>query len=617
MSFSYNTLPLEYFKTTAFEMDCEFDPSNTDAIRNHYRIQGRGFLNLSTFTGYNSTGAALAAAKAQLTSPRKALLYKIGTSTIVSVPAGGDAKTGPIVTARVVDVNTGMFYVEIDVECWTVDCDSACPGTRNPVVSLRWTQTESFDDAWYSNLRTKGLLIVRADLRQSADNFRPLATPGLLPDYRRLSASYTLSPDGLQLEFEFNDKEEQCLPPAPAVKASGTYTVRLEKPGAKRIGTALVELEGPKGTDRTQLFARAVSMCMSRLRKDQPLNDNNAIWWGDFVEDFFAPRVKVSISALLQSISPGAGSALGQLMPSLTDPRFNDPQNWGLKQNQAGLSPPERKRLAGLLTAAFRDPCACLVFETSLTSSGSPSRPPPNAAITNLTTSSVPPASITSGIITGAAGSIGQGLVDFAPYDVYHIEDETRYETGKVILPATGLGPDGGKAKIVSASGQVMILIRTWVAQRTGKAPQLPAAQSPDPNVVFLGGVIVASECTPDPSGTNLVYLYSGYYRYGIVNPDTYQIVTPVPPNYGELVVAGAQIGAGFWTNNGTWTAELVAGGAQPLIPNGVSLGAQPRQPNGISQAATLQAGAQVSQAAALAAQTVGGIFYANQNVQQ
>src|SRR5262249_400514 len=149
-----------------------------------------------------------------------------------------------------------------------------------------------------SKLVTRGRLIVRSDLLQSADSFRPLATPPLLPDYRRLSAEYTLSPDGLQLEFAFTDQEEDILPPFPAPKASGSFTVVCER-NFRRIGQVDIKLEGQKGTSRRDLMIRALDMALSKLYAEGAAGgatvNGTPIIWGNFNEDLFSPVVTVSV----------------------------------------------------------------------------------------------------------------------------------------------------------------------------------------------------------------------------------------------------------------------------------------------------------------------------------
>lgn len=283
-----------------------------------YTIRVRGFLAIgsSAFPLLNTgptSAVTLAAVKAALEVPRRALLYNIGPTAIVSVPIPPDAKLGPHpLPAIVTQPNTGAFLVECGCVVRLVDCPTDCPppGYRSPVVSLRWTQTETFDQNWYSKLVTSGKLIVRSDLRTAADFYRPFCTPALLNDYQRLSSKYTLSPDGLELDFMFEDQEFDRLPPYGCTKASGTYTVVSERPGVTRVGSVKLALEGPKGADRKILLLRALQIGYSKLRADGYLTliegstkETPPIIWLTVTEDLFTPRVEITMSALMTMIT--------------------------------------------------------------------------------------------------------------------------------------------------------------------------------------------------------------------------------------------------------------------------------------------------------------------------
>ena len=594
-TYRYNDLSILYCKTVQFVMEEEYDPAGVDGIRNKYTVRVRGFLYTAQTGEFatSNTGAVLAAVKAKLEAPRRPFTYSFGTNNIISVPSGLDAKLGPKpLPAVVTEVTSGLFAVECGVEVYTANCDSTCD-RRDPVVSLRWGQTESFDQNWFARLRTKGKLIVRSDLRQCADNFRPLATPPLLPDYQRLSATYALSPDGLELDFEFDDAEFDRLPPFPATKASGNYTVEVVKPGYNRFGTATVALEGPKGSSRDLLMMRAYNMCYSILTADRLFNAERkgvAIWSGTFTQDLFVPKVSARITARMSPVQTGIG-AYTSLMPSLRD-SLRIP---GLQVNQPGILPPERKRLLALLSAAFRDPCACVdagAATAELRSDGSPYTTPgnPNVVFPVPKYPVVPPATL----LTDVSLSTGPATVtDPAPYDTYQIETTTTFMTGTVMLPGTGVGPDANIAKAVTATGYLSYLTVSWVAGRTGEPPQLPAFIPTDTNLVALGGAIVAKDTVPAPDGTTLTFLFSGYYVYGIKDPKKWQITPPVPPFMSTEVTLEANRGATNWVNlvgagaaiagggGGGGDSPAGVGGAMPFVPGGAPTGGTPSAPPG------------------------------------
>lgn len=584
-TYIYNGIALEYFRTTYYEMGVERDPSNTDVLWNVYTVKGRGFITLGALTGIagipTDTAAALQAVKNALESPRRGLLYMQGSTTVLSIGANPgftgannnqtaalDAKLGPEPLPTIVrEVTSGTFAIETGVIVRRVEClqeydqlGNPCP--PNPIVSLRWAQTESFDQNWYSHLATEGTLIVRSDLLQSADNFRSAATPPILADYQRIRSKYALSRDGLRLDFAFEDQEVDRLPPFPATKASGRYTVLCPSPGVSRIGNVWIRLEGQKGTSRRDLLVKAFNMGFAKLKADNLSTPNTPILWGTFTEDLFSPAVEVSMQARLKPIGRSGGFGSGDTDKAIAGvlqaaiqagkrPRTPQPQvmpsvgldTFGLASNKEGIAPPVRSRIAALLTAAFEDPCACQISDATFALSAVPfGLDPTNPQST--------PAKGNPGMIgelrNGGAGTLGSPSIsvllgttlpagqvnidDDAPYDTYEVETSYRWEEGKAIMPGTGVGPDGSVGQVVQFHGGLMLIEVCWVAGRTGSAPVLPAYQSQDPNLVQLGGTIVAKDVQMSADGTIPTYLVAGFYYYGALDPRRVSITAPVPP---------------------------------------------------------------------------------------
>ena len=689
ITYQYGRVCLQFARTIDLSFVQDRDPFGVDSMYTTYRIYVKGFLSESEgqFPGAGGTAISsqtLNAVKAELETPRLPMAYKIGTDTIVEVLKGQiDAKIGPEpLPCRITEVNTGTFMVECGCIVRVVDCDDICNSTggglgliggaingRSPILSLRWTQTESFDENWYSHLETSGHVIVRSDFLLSADNYRAVATPPLLSDYIRTVSRYTLSPDGLMLNFHFEDVERDRLPPFPATKAQGTYVVEVNK-GTVRYGTVHIRLEGQKGTSRKQLLVRACQMAYSKLNADRFLTPTAPVISGRFVEDQFDPVVEVQMSALMSNICkngvideltpaqriaagaalgtlvfPGIGTVVGaqlaavdvaaerinsfvnggslaaaagtaavamgfggdtsiatQIMPSVGfDETTPGTPVTGLASGKPGIAPPDRKRIAGLLTAMFRDPCLCLESnsEAELRSGGLPTTirnpdivnpvenpvtPPVGGSAGTPSIIEIGITTVTSGVIEGSIGL----LRDSAVYNHYEIETNTVMDSGNLQMPGTGVGHDGGVSAIVTAHGGMMKVMTTWVASRIGKPPQLPTYESPDPNVVPITGSVVAKDVVPNADGTSITYMIAGYYVHAIKDPSKWQIAPPVAPNLDQQVRVAAAKGASFWTDTALWSVvDGVVGGlalttnANPFVSDGVSTTPQPTDPPG------------------------------------
>lgn len=591
MSYVYNNVAIQECRTLSFEMVQERDPSHTDSMWNKYTIMVRGFVSGSTGQFRNDSAAALADLKAKLESPRRPFTYKIGNETLVTC-SGLDAKLGPEpLPAKVREVTTGTFMVECGVIVRLTECDDTC-NSLSPVVSLRWSQTEVFDENWYSHLTTNGKLIVRSDLLQSADTFRPLATPPLIADYQRIKSSYNLSMDGTILDFSFDDVERDRLPPFPATKASGQFTVQV-KLGARRFGTVSVHLEGPKGVSRLDLMVRALQMCYSKMWPEMTGQSRLNPIGMTVKEDMFEPIVDVTMTAeltpILGSSSSGAltsatsaavraGIALGAgptppgpvAMPTVGLPPA------GVGQGRPGIAPPTRKRLQALLAAAFRDPCACEGYESTMSTG--------NRGVSfDRQMRAVPtganPFSLTIGAnLPEATTSL---RTDAAPYDIYMIKSKVVSNPGVVQMPGTGMGPSGGVAQMARVSGGSTQMLTTWVAGRTGAPPVLPAPETTNTNLVLVDGGVTNSDTQPNADGSALVYLCSGFFIYAVLNPALVELTSQNPPYSSTAVLTGSKKGDGFWASIANASGVT---NANPFVPGGISPGETPTAPLGFDQ---------------------------------
>lgn len=555
----------------------ERDPSNTDSIWNKYTIRVRGFVSQSAGQLPADTSTTLAAIKAQLETPRRPFLYKIDGVTLVTVD-GLDAKLGPEpLAASVHEVTSGTYQVEAGVIVRIVACDSVCDA-MSPVVSLRWSQTESFDENWYSHLVTVGKLIVRSDLLQSADSFRPLATPPLLTDYIRTRSSYNLSMDGTQLDFHFDDIERDRLPPFPATKASGKFIIMLEK-GAKRTGQVDIHLEGPKGTGRRELMIRALQMAYSKLWPECEGMPGLPIINMTVKEDLFDPIVDVTVSCNLKVIDKS--SKWGALSGAPDGPgpvvcKWVGLPPAGVASNQPGISPPTRKRLQALLAAAFRDPCACDGYQTEMSTT--------NRGVSGAQDmKSIPLTANVFSLSIGATLPPADNVINSNPTSgLTKIIINTRQEFSQndKVLPGTGVGPNGDIGTKISTGGKSCREMVAFVAQSFGKPPEYPNPLTLGNNAILVYSHIMGLNVRPSVDGSSVEYNGGGFYLYDVINPLVAQLKT-IQPYDSSLSVNNASKSGFTSFMNASLQAAATAGvtAAQPNVPGGVAPNPDPQIP--------------------------------------
>ncbi len=540
--------------------------------------------------------------KHALMTPRKQFYYQCGN--LVVQTDGLDCDMGPKpVSCEVTNMMNGYFMVNYTV---TV-CLAAC--TTNPipsaVVSIKWVQSESFDENWYSTITTRGKLIVRSDLKTTADSFRNLCVPGMLTDYIRTHVDWTPNEAGTELGFSVTDKEQYLMPPYGATDAEGSFTVVVSK-GSLRVGQADITLKGPKGGKRADLMAIATRMAMSKMQSEgASYVDNKGIlvtppYHGVFREDLFKNQVTVQLQCALQPIRKvvdrGAIRTVGNT-PFVTT-------------GQIPLAPPIRSRLIALLSPAFYDVCSASPGTQPQPSTVATPKTFPNTT-TNDTASSSSSGSSSSGggtgvavpgtqLVTGGTGGMrpsasvvassvaaatpvgptaygstygppsvsitvvdavpdptspvtdAVNLSDNAPYDSYVIESTYIYDAGVVQLPGTGVGPNGKNSVFPRVHGGMAQLEVTWSVTRRVLSPIIPRFPSPNSNFVGL-----KSTCTPvidiGADGEGPIYTVSGHYKYGVVNPDLVNAAAAIPPFLSDAAAQASPLAAAFFSDRIIW----------------------------------------------------------------
>jgi hypothetical protein len=120
----------------------------------------------------------------------------------------------------------------------------------NVALYNRWRDRVDIDDRQYTRRTRSGKFMIRSDNKEGfvADQVRTLmAQVGVPEGFLRHRSSYTVSPDGLSLQYEIEDKEAWMMPPKGAYRAQGNYREESTTGDGKRIGTCRVTLWGRKG----------------------------------------------------------------------------------------------------------------------------------------------------------------------------------------------------------------------------------------------------------------------------------------------------------------------------------------------------------------------------------
>lgn len=307
----YNGVTLPLSLVTTFNQEPVYDDSKTDWCLTKFDVGVQAVINADYISVIDPTiGTVLNAAHAmnairtKLLQPRKTLSFSFNGVDIIPQKAGVlgtvDAKNGPkpqMCSVTQLTNTTFLIGYHITAHYWEnppPQADNAVkpnpianrPG--NNVLFNRWSETQTIDSCGFSTRTRTGKYAIRSDNVDgaTADGIRSqMAVVGVPPGFIRESSNYTVTPDGLAIEYTIVDKEQFKMPPSPAFRAEGHYTETTMTNGAVRWGEVNIKLFGNKPTllggrdpgvkgpvnTQTFLIEAALSIASAKIRLNSPI----------------------------------------------------------------------------------------------------------------------------------------------------------------------------------------------------------------------------------------------------------------------------------------------------------------------------------------------------------
>lgn len=302
---SYNGVYLPYSFTTGFRQEAVYDDmSGTDWILTRFDIQIQCVVNADYATqlapelvGIQTRSAAdvMNIIRSRLLKPRKRLSFKFNGVELIPQPQEGigspgdvDARNGPQPQSCIlIELTNTTFYMvyHIVAHYWEhnrIDAPDVVNQDGNNILYNRWSETVEIDNCNYSRKTREGKFMIRSDNREGyiADQLRSqFAVVSIPPGFLRDSSSYTVSPDGLAIQYRIVDREVFKKPPSPAYEASGDYVETGTRADALRFGEVNVRLKGHKAAPgsavedsnatmaaQEALLIAAITLATSKLR---------------------------------------------------------------------------------------------------------------------------------------------------------------------------------------------------------------------------------------------------------------------------------------------------------------------------------------------------------------
>lgn len=318
---SYNDINLPYPFTVRFDQSPVYDDvGQVDWYCSRFDIQIQCILHLeylssisSEYSGITTGNAATAMnlLRDQLLQPRRKLNFVCNGVDLIpkraEVIGDVDARNGPQPqSCSILQLTNETFLLSYHIIAHYWENYATLQGrsanlTGNPVLFNRWTETVEIDDCLYSRRTREGKYIIRSDNKEGfiADQLRDkMAVVGVPNGFMRESSRYTITPDGLGIQYQVVDKEVFKFPPKPAFQARGQYVLSTPKPGgAVCYGEVRLMLKGSKSagvSSQNKLVEVAVATAANKLG----INGASRLEYAFVTTDMYENIVEVTMKAL-------------------------------------------------------------------------------------------------------------------------------------------------------------------------------------------------------------------------------------------------------------------------------------------------------------------------------
>lgn len=336
----YNSVALAYPLTTSFMQDSVYDDQGqTDRCYIKFDISTQALLNYNYLNLYapdlvgktTSPAAAMKVIRERLLQQRKAISFTFnGVELIPAAQTGNtgtvDARNGPQPQSCNVTEMTNtsfLFTYRVVAHYWENNSDPDANGNVTnkkgaDVVYNRWTETVDMDDCMMTKRSRRGKYVIRSDNASGiiADQARTqMAVVGVPDGFLRESSQYTVSADGLAIEYSVTDHEVFKKPPSPAFKATGYYKESTTSMGAMRLGECHVSLKGAKTTPQDKLLDAAIKVATKKIaNRINQLNKANfangyIVKGGDAKIDLYENTAECTFTVMIKAV-PGRNSSV-------------------------------------------------------------------------------------------------------------------------------------------------------------------------------------------------------------------------------------------------------------------------------------------------------------------
>lgn len=155
-------------------------------------------------------------------------------------------------------------------------------GRADWALNNRWSVSEALDENFFMTRTYQGTIRLSQAVPDYQFAARWLAFPQLEPGFKRESCEYTVSADGLTVQYRIVDRQQAHAPPWPCTKMEVSHSEALSKYGYYVQSACSVRLWGPPGVPKSMLLARLAQILRARL-----------MWDGQFGKSAFLESLRI------------------------------------------------------------------------------------------------------------------------------------------------------------------------------------------------------------------------------------------------------------------------------------------------------------------------------------
>lgn len=376
------------------------DTISHDVVKDSTGVDQAGVRVVGSFTGIvhvsaqnqigkqvtPTLGTGLNDLLSSLTKDRRGFQMYVGSSLLYDVRPGAAEPNAPngTVTADLdkMDINNGptpsvtinklvsgySATIQFKIEFTTPNCGGGYAKNNTGLVNFRFWIGEDIDcRTWLTSRTYMGRLRVAHKNVNPHALARQIAIPPQQRGFKREVISLSESEDGLHLDFTVRDQEIIAAAPwSPggkfgAVDWNGVYQVSTSD-GVRSIADITVQLTGPKGTSKEDLFFLAQKVVSQKIHMLDFLDLKSAFAGQAYLRHFGLKEVLqenvIEVSARLEHtgadayaiglFTPGKGATIGKPLGGLQI-GFDD---------QVAYMPGQSATLTGMFLSVLQTPCS-------------------------------------------------------------------------------------------------------------------------------------------------------------------------------------------------------------------------------------------------------------------